>query len=99
MKNEDSTKSLDGADVNVPHLAKSPTIRDDGLDNYPVPLPLDPQALVRQLSDNPEIVQQLAVNDVGPPPDGGKEAWLCVAGAFFAIFCLFGFSEQRAPAR
>ena len=30
--------------------------------------------------------------DIGPPPDGGREAWLCVLGAFFAVFCIFGFS-------
>jgi len=99
MKNDqDSAKSLEGPHVSLPHLAKATTVRDDGLDNHPAPLSSDPQELARQLTDNPEVVQQLAVDDIGPPPDGGREAWLCVAGAFFAIFCLFGFSTSALPA-
>lgn len=31
--------------------------------------------------------------DIGPPPDGGKEAWLCIAGCFLHLFCVFGLSE------
>lgn len=31
--------------------------------------------------------------DVGPPPDGGREAWLCVAGTFLQLFTVFGLSE------
>lgn len=30
----------------------------------------------------------------GPPPDGGLEAWLCVAACFLEQFCVFGFSES-----
>lgn len=33
-------------------------------------------------------------NLVGPAPDGGWEAWLCVLGGFFQQFCVFGLSEQ-----
>lgn len=31
--------------------------------------------------------------DIGPPPDGGKDAWLCIAGCFLHLFCVFGLSE------
>ncbi|TXT13669.1 hypothetical protein VHUM_01036 [Vanrija humicola] len=27
---------------------------------------------------------------LGPPPDGGLEAWLVVAGSFLSLFCIFG---------
>jgi len=96
MKNDQgSIKSLTSPHVSeLPHLVQSRSILNDGLDNYPAPLSSDPQELARQLTDNPSVIQQLAVDDIGPPPDGGKDAWLCVAGAFFAIFCLFGFSKS-----
>lgn len=29
--------------------------------------------------------------DVGPPPEGGAEAWCCVGAAFMVLFCIFGF--------
>ncbi|RKL42731.1 hypothetical protein BFJ63_vAg8426 [Fusarium oxysporum f. sp. narcissi] len=29
--------------------------------------------------------------DFGPPPDGGLQAWLVVAGGFFAVFASFGW--------
>jgi hypothetical protein len=32
---------------------------------------------------------------VGPPPDGGREAWMCVVGGLFQQFCIFGLSEYR----
>lgn len=35
--------------------------------------------------------------DIGPPPDGGKEAWLCIAGCFLHLFCVFGLSESPVP--
>lgn len=33
--------------------------------------------------------------DIGPPPDGGRDAWLCILGAFCLVFCIIGFSESR----
>lgn len=30
---------------------------------------------------------------VGPPPDGGRDAWMCVVGGLFQQFCIFGLSE------
>jgi hypothetical protein len=80
----------------LPQLVKSNSILNDGLDKYPKPLLSDPQDLARQLSDDPVAVQQLTADGIGPPPDGGKDAWFCVAGAFCAIFCLFGFSKSAA---
>jgi len=32
--------------------------------------------------------------DVGPPPDGGAAAWLCVFSTFLVLFCIHGFGEQ-----
>lgn len=31
--------------------------------------------------------------ELGPPPDGGREAWLVVLGGFFLMYTSFGFSE------
>ncbi|KLT42144.1 MFS general substrate transporter [Cutaneotrichosporon oleaginosum] len=28
--------------------------------------------------------------DIGPPPDGGRDAWLVVLGCFLHLFCIFG---------
>lgn len=36
----------------------------------------------------------MAQDDIGPPPEGGREAWLCVSGAFFVLFCIFGFATS-----
>lgn len=30
---------------------------------------------------------------IGPPPDGGRDAWLCVVAAFGQQFAMFGLSE------
>jgi len=75
---------------------QSPPPRSDGLDNFPVPLSSDPVALERRLTQDPEIERQMADGDVGPPPEGGREAWAVVAGAFFVLFCVFGFGESVA---
>lgn len=32
-------------------------------------------------------------NDIGPPPDGGLEAWLVVMSTMFLQFCVFGLSQ------
>ncbi|KAK4686394.1 hypothetical protein P7C73_g3739, partial [Tremellales sp. Uapishka_1] len=73
-------------------LRKIPT-RTDGYDNFPPPLPSSPYALQRALTRDPGIEQQMAMddNEIGPPPEGGKDAWLCVTAAFFILFCVFGF--------
>ncbi|ODN83254.1 hypothetical protein L202_01428 [Cryptococcus amylolentus CBS 6039] len=77
---------------NAPSLHR-PLTRNDGLDNIPPPLPASPQQLERMLSGNPDLERQMGVNDedVGPPPEGGMEAWCCVGAAFMVLFCIFGF--------
>ncbi|WWD01292.1 hypothetical protein V866_008235 [Kwoniella sp. B9012] len=76
------------------HLHRPPT-RNDGLDNFPPPLPGfgHSEELERRLTRDPDLERQMGVNDdaTGPPPEGGREAWLCVASAFFVLFCVFGF--------
>ncbi|WVR05290.1 hypothetical protein IAU60_002303 [Kwoniella sp. DSM 27419] len=74
------------------HLQRPPT-RNDGLDNFPPPLPSSPNELERRLTTDPDVARQMGVNDdeVGPPPEGGREAWSCVGAAFFVLFCVFGF--------
>jgi hypothetical protein len=37
--------------------------------------------------------ESLNGDDLGPPPDGELDAWLCVLSAMFLPFCIFGFSE------
>ncbi|WOO81387.1 MFS transporter asaE [Vanrija pseudolonga] len=47
--------------------------------------------LDRQITPTPNPARDKAVLDAGPPPDGGRDAWLCVVGAFLVLFCVFGF--------
>jgi MFS family permease len=35
--------------------------------------------------------ESLNGDDLGPPPDGELDAWLCVLSAMFLPFCIFGF--------
>lgn len=35
-----------------------------------------------------------ATLDVGPPPDGGREAWSCAISGAFVTFCLMGFGTS-----
>jgi hypothetical protein len=73
--------------------------RDDGFDNFPPPLPGSQHELERVLTDHPDIERQMVIQelDIGPPPEGGREAWLVVISAFFVLFCVFGFSESKFP--
>jgi hypothetical protein len=40
-----------------------------------------------------DIPDTLNHPDVGSPPDGGLEAWLCILGGMLQMFCVFGFCE------
>ncbi|WWC69344.1 uncharacterized protein I206_103282 [Kwoniella pini CBS 10737] len=77
------------------HSLHRPPTRNDGYDNFPPPLQgiRNSADLERRLTTDADLVGQMAVNDddIGPPPEGGKDAWLCVASAFFVLFCVFGF--------
>ena len=53
-----------------------------------------PSGLERQLSTDPDVLSQIALDEVGPPPDGGLQAWLVVVGAGLCTFCIFGFSKR-----
>jgi MCP family monocarboxylic acid transporter-like MFS transporter 10 len=78
------------------HSSRQPPPVEDGFDNVPGPLPTsDPVELERIITENREVRQQMRLDDgdVGPPPDGGKDAWACVSAAFFVLFCVFGWSE------
>lgn len=74
-------------------------IRDDGFDNYPAPLPSDPVQLERILTEHPDVEKQMASDDpdIGPPPDGGLEAWLVVASTVFILFCIHGLGKYSNP--
>jgi hypothetical protein len=67
--------------------------RDDGYDNFPPPLPHNAVELERRLTTDPDVAGQMGLGDdeIGPPPEGGREAWSCVGSAFFLVFCFFGF--------
>lgn len=49
------------------------------------------QRVAEEMHISYELARQ--ITDLGPPPDGGLEAWLCVLGTFFVMFCLIGVSE------
>ena len=48
----------------------------------------------RRITGDPGIVGQMDNEEIGPPPEGGREAWCCVAAAFFLLFTIFGFCES-----
>jgi len=81
------------------HFSTNRNLRDDGYDNYPPPLPHDPVELERRLTTDPAIVGQMDNDEIGPPPEGGREAWSCVAAAFFLLFTFFGFCESHPALR
>ena len=91
--------SLKGGDVELspmPHLPLTPTktaipTRSAGAADVPDGGPSD---LERQATPDPDVLSQIAIDDEGPPPDGGLEAWLVVVGAGLCTFCIFGFSEH-----
>lgn len=74
-----------------------PPPRADGFDNYPPELPSDPEQLAQRLARDPDVEKQLALQDpdVGPPPDGGREAWLVVFSAFGLLMCIYGFGTSH----
>jgi len=47
--------------------------------------------------DVPEAAAPAIVGeeDIGPAPDGGLEAWLCILGGLLLMFCVFGFCESQ----
>lgn len=46
----------------------------------------------RSIAEEPGVVSD--VPDVGPPPDGGLQAWNCAISASFVTFCLMGFGKS-----
>lgn len=79
------------------HLSThSPPPRNDGFDNFPAYLPSDPVELERRLTEDPDVTRQMAMDDseIGPAPEGGREAWSVVASCFLVSFCVYGFSDS-----
>lgn len=61
---------------------------------FPAPLPLDPvDPTCEKLTPKSPSLHEGGEDVLGPPPDGGLDAWLCVLSAMFLPFCIFGFSE------
>lgn len=54
------------------------------------------EGLQRLPSIQPEMAPMTMskVDDIGPAPDGGLKAWLCILGAFCSCFCVFGLCES-----
>jgi hypothetical protein len=74
----------------------APSLSDDRLDT-PVAAPATEEIRSSQppgLEAVPQDILRPAVDDVGPPPDGGWQAWACIVGAWCTLFCIFGFSES-----
>lgn len=46
-----------------------------------------------------EIKTPTEVGGVGPPPDGGREAYLVVLGGFLLMYVSFGFSKSSLFSR
>jgi hypothetical protein len=53
------------------------------------PAPLTTQSATPDTEKAPQ--EKLDRNDPGPPPDGGFEAWLVIAGGFCTVFASFGW--------
>ena len=61
----------------------------------PIPPDGDPQLATRTTTNDVKSTPSspVPVVTIGPPPDGGKEAWLVVLGGFILMYVSFGFSE------
>ncbi|BEJ14991.1 hypothetical protein CspHIS471_0407580 [Cutaneotrichosporon sp. HIS471] len=87
---KDSSSTLqDMTDAN-PYFEKG---RDDGRDDDESTLPAlsispDTKTLASTDPDQPITPR---TPDIGPPPNGGREAWLCAFAGGFVTFCLMGF--------
>lgn len=80
-------------------MAVTPSEKDYKFDNMSdsrhsrEPVILGTVAIDRNSLDAAACEPAIVPLDIGPPPDGGKDAWLCIAGCFLHLFCVFGLSE------
>ncbi|BEI80069.1 hypothetical protein CcaverHIS002_0105980 [Cutaneotrichosporon cavernicola] len=63
---------------------EQPYVDKDGVTRFPTPEPAVPASALP-----PNVAPGML--DIGPPPDGGRDAWLVVLGCFLHLFCIFGF--------
>jgi hypothetical protein len=67
---------------------------DHNANQYAGPNP-DPMPPLEKDASSSEIKKTLSKTDpLGPPPNGGKEAWLVVLGGFLLMYVSFGYSES-----
>lgn len=61
----------------------------------------DPMPPLEKESPSLEIKKTLSkAESLGPPPNGGREAWLVVLGGFLLMYVSFGYSKfihRRMP--
>ncbi len=62
--------------------------------NYPTDAaPVDYPEPIRTIDDHHAFAELARHLSVDPPPDGGKEAWLVILGAWLVLFVEFGICE------
>lgn len=69
---------------------------DQELDKKDIDPDTDLQKRDLEAAPNAPETSQPPVTDFGPPPDGGLEAWLVVAGGFCTVFASFGWINCRS---
>ena len=84
LSNQSSLSSSDLAEQQDPEKPDRRSQEERG----PEPSALDLEAAV---ASGEKEAPAPAAPDFGPPPDGGWEAWLVVAGGFCTIFASFGW--------
>lgn len=105
LRNESYSPDITPPLSPAPTLAPTPARRRSADNSFPFPLQYVASQVVSENEERagpfPDLLPATApadkvdILDVGPPPDGGREAWLCIMSAFLLLCCMFGFGTYQ----